>query len=92
MGDAPDIAPDGEVVPRTEGTQRRFGEHQLVRTTRALREQGAEIPAGALGVVVDIYDQGDAYEVEFREQPGLVLTLDRDALVAADDQPRAAWR
>jgi hypothetical protein len=45
------------------------------------------VPAGTLGVVVDVYGEGDAYEVEFQEQPGLVLTLDRDALELADEQP-----
>ena len=41
-----------------------FKEHQLVRTKRALREDGVAIPAGAVGVVVDVHGAGDAYEAE----------------------------
>jgi type I restriction enzyme R subunit len=58
-----------------------FKEHQLVRTKRAL--DGVAIPAGAVGVVVDVYGIGDAYEVEFDGAAALVLTLDRAALEAA---------
>jgi type I restriction enzyme R subunit len=61
----------------------RFKEHQLVRTKQALEEDGVAIPAGAVGVVVDIYGAGDAYEVEFDGAPALVLTLDKAALEAA---------
>jgi type I restriction enzyme R subunit len=76
----------GTVSP-SEPSLAPFGEHQLVKTTRALHGPGADVPAGTLGVVVDVYGEGEAYEVEFQEQPGLVLTLDRDALEPADEQP-----
>ncbi|MBV9995468.1 MAG: DEAD/DEAH box helicase family protein [Caulobacteraceae bacterium] len=57
-----------------------FKEHQLVRTKQALEGGGVAIPAGTVGVIVDVYGRGDAYEVEFDREPALVLTLDKAAL------------
>ena len=37
-----------------------------------LRDQGVE--PGALGVIVDVYDDG-AYEVEFSDQDGITIAL-----------------
>ncbi len=70
---------------RATSADRRFGEHQLVRTTRQIHAPGADIRAGTVGVVVDIYDRGNAYEVEFEDEPGLVVTLDRTDLEALEE-------
>ncbi|MBR1199326.1 type I restriction endonuclease subunit R [Bradyrhizobium sp. AUGA SZCCT0158] len=70
---------------RSNPSRSPFGEHQLVKTRRALQGEGVEIPAGTVGVVVDVYGDGDAYEVEFQQKPALVLTLDGDVLESAHD-------
>jgi hypothetical protein len=59
----------------------------MVRTRRTLRQGRVEVPAGTVGTVVDVYGDGRAYEVEFSLEPGLVITADREALEAADEQP-----
>jgi hypothetical protein len=69
--------------PSTGPADEAFREHQLVRTRRVVRCESVDLPPGTVGVVVDIYGQGDAYEVEFDIEPGLVLTLERAALEAA---------
>ena len=73
---------DYDVAPRRPGAAL-FREHQRVRTRESLRSDGHDIPAGTLGVVVDVYGDGHAYEVEFSVEPAFVLTLDSADLEAA---------
>lgn len=60
-----------------------FREHQVVRTTRALARPLGDVAAGTVGVVVHVYDAGQAYEIEFFNEPGVVVTVTRDALEPA---------
>ena len=46
-----------------------------VSLTRAVTVQGVSMPAGARGVVMAAYADGQAYEVEFAE-PHAVLTIE----------------
>lgn len=56
-------------------------EHAIVQTKVGIDGPGdLFLPAGTSGVIVEVYGDGDAYEVEFE---GLVLTLVASVLETA---------
>ena len=60
-------------------------EHSLVKVSRQLSSNGHVVPAGSVGVIVDIYRNGEAYEVEFDIAPALTLTVLPKDLDLADE-------
>lgn len=42
-----------------------FREHQMVRTNKILEYEGSGVPRYSEGTIVHIYNNGEAYEVEF---------------------------
>jgi hypothetical protein len=60
-----------------------FAAHQLVKIKHAIRTQWLDVPAGARGVVIDVHPNGAAYEIEFQDHPGVVVTVAHDALDVA---------
>ena len=49
-----------------------------VKTRRALRQGEDAVPAGALGTIVHVYEQGQAFEVEFSTQQVVLTALGSD--------------
>lgn len=74
----------GPATPRSRARSPAFREHQVVRTTRVLPRALGDIPTGAMGVVIHAHDAGRAYEIEFFNEPGVVVTVTRDALERAE--------
>jgi type III restriction enzyme len=66
--------------PATTDAPRRkhkFAEHALVKLTRSLTDEGTNFPAGAVGTVISVYRDGEAYAVELErsnEHP-VIVTL-----------------
>ena len=64
-----------EPAPLILDTPSPIPEHSLVKVSRQLSSNGYVVPAGSIGVIVDIYHDGEAYEVEFDIAPALTLTV-----------------
>ena len=64
-----------ESAPFTIDTPSPIPEHSLVKVSRQLSSNSDVVPAGSIGVIVDIYRDGEAYEVEFDIAPALTLTV-----------------
>ena len=60
-------------------------EHSIVRVSRQCSSDGHVVPAGKIGVIVDIYRDGIAYEVEFDNEPALTLTVLSQNLEVVDE-------
>ena len=60
-----------------------FAVNQLVKIKHALETQWLDVPAGALGIVIDVHPGGAAYEIEFQDHPGMVVTVASEALDVA---------
>jgi hypothetical protein len=59
-----------------------FADFTEVTLKRAVDVQGVHLPAGAHGVVMAAYADGQAYEVEFDRPRHVVLTLEGKDLTA----------
>lgn len=59
-----------------------IAEFTEVTLRRPLDEDGVHMPAGAHGVVMGVYADGLAYEVEFHAPVHAVLTVERSDLTA----------
>jgi len=59
----------------------RFAEFSEVTLKRPVEAQGVLMPAGAHGVIMGVYADGLAYEVEFAS-PHVVLTIEQEDLQA----------
>ena len=62
-------------APFIRNTPLPLPEHSLVKVSRQLYSDGHVVPAGSIGGIVDIYRDGEAYEVEFDIAPALTLTV-----------------
>ncbi len=60
----------------------RFADLAVVRLARAVDVAGKSLTAGASGVVVAVYADGDGYEVEFENPFHAVVTLEAADLTA----------
>lgn len=58
-----------------------FKEFSEAGLAHPVKVHGVAMPAGARGVVMAVYADGQTYEVEFTE-PHLVLTIEDEALQA----------
>ena len=74
-----------EPAPFIHDTPSPMPEHSLVKVSRQLSSNGHVVPAGSIGVIVDIYRNGEAYEVEFDIAPALTLTVLPKDLDVADE-------
>ena len=74
-----------EPAPFIIDTPSPIPEHSLVKVTRQLSSNGHVVPEGSIGVIVDIYRDGEAYEVEFDIAPALTLTVLPKDLDVADE-------
>ncbi len=67
------VAGDFSEIVKACGPERRPGqgaplaEHTRVRLTETVEEAGEIVPAGAEGAVVSVYNEGEAYAVEFMD-------------------------
>jgi hypothetical protein len=59
-----------------------FRDFAVVTLKRAVDVHGIHMPSGARGVVMGVYADGLAYEVEFEEPRQAVLTLEGSDLTA----------
>lgn len=61
-----------------------FPELSVVTTLRdAVTDDGLPVPAGARGTIVEVYADGEAYEVEFASPVAGTATILAEALAAA---------
>jgi hypothetical protein len=67
--------------PPVPGADARFAEFSEVTLKRPVEVQGVQMPAGAHGVIMGVYADGLAYEVEFAS-PHVVLTIEQEDLQA----------
>jgi hypothetical protein len=63
-------------------TQPTFPDFTEVTLKRAVDVEGVRLPAGAHGVVMAGYADGQAYEVEFEHPRHVVVTLEGEDLAA----------
>lgn len=62
--------------PAPTGTVRPIPELALVELMVGSRTiEGVDVPAGRVGTVVFVYAEGEAYEVEFAEPVGTLVTV-----------------
>ena len=56
-----------------------FAEFTTVTLKRIVEVHGVTLPAGSRGVIMGVYDDGLAYEVEF-DSPHVVVTIEHENL------------
>ncbi len=64
----------------TDAAKGRFAAFAPVILRHDVLDDGVVFPAGTRGIVVEIHDDGVAYEVEFSHPAEMVLTLTPDDL------------